>query len=86
MGGRSAAGPVLDENDTQALAGHVRQLLIEDERDVRILGDVLLSRDACGEKSKAAEHLVIPPPQWRTVSYAIGCRAPSSGTSRLLLR
>src|SRR5262245_57517990 len=49
MGGRSAAGPILDEHDTQALAGHVRQLLIEDERDFRILADVLLSRDACGE-------------------------------------
>src|SRR5262245_51294717 len=50
MGGRSAAGPVLDEHNTQALAGYVRQLLIEDERDFRILADVLLSRDACGEK------------------------------------
>ena len=54
MGGRSAAGPVLDEHYTQTFAGHVRQLLIEDERDLRILADVFLSRDACGEKCGAA--------------------------------
>src|SRR5712675_1059344 len=47
MGGRSAARPVLDEHYTQTFAGHVRQLLIEDERDFRILADVFLSRDAC---------------------------------------
>src|ERR1700716_24791 len=50
MGGRSAAGPVLDEHYTQTFAGHVRQLLIEGERDFRILADVFLSRDACSEK------------------------------------
>src|SRR5262245_51570437 len=33
MGGRSGAGPVLNEHYTQTLAGYVRQLLIEHERD-----------------------------------------------------
>src|ERR1700716_47610 len=50
MGGRSAAAPVLDEHYTQTFAGHVRQLLIEDERDFCVLADVFLSRDACREK------------------------------------
>ena len=39
MGGRSAAGPVLDEHYTQTFDGHIRQLLIEDERDFCILAD-----------------------------------------------
>src|SRR5262249_18947529 len=50
MGGRSAAGSVLNEHYTQTFAGHVRQLLIEDERDFCILANVFLSRDACREK------------------------------------
>ena len=36
MGGRSGAGAVLDEHCTQTLAGHVRQLVIGDERDLCI--------------------------------------------------
>src|SRR5262245_33721831 len=47
---RDPAGSVLDEYYTQTFAGHVRQLLIEDERDFCILADVFLSRDACREK------------------------------------
>src|SRR5262245_3127144 len=47
--GDPPAGSVLDEHYTQTFAGHVRQLLIEDERDFCILADVFLSRDACRE-------------------------------------
>ena len=37
MGGRSGARPVLDEHGPQALAGHVRQLVLGDQGHLGVL-------------------------------------------------
>src|SRR5262245_54556066 len=50
MGGRSAAGSVLDEHYTHTFARHVWQLLIEDVRVFCHLSEVFLAPDACREK------------------------------------